>query len=192
MSEVFQWSRRELGPDPDHPEPVVLRAFQESDVEAYLAGCNDPEAQRWLPLPVPYSRELAVAWCTGGAERLRLDGEGLHLAVSTADDELLGDVSLKRTQWGEGITEVGYWLLPGARGRGIATRACRELSVWALSDERFFRVELTVSPGNDASQRVAVKAGFSYEGTARSGGFVPTGRTDLRVYSLIREDLRQS
>lgn len=117
-------------------------------------------------------------------------GEGLHLAIADQDDLFLGSVSLKKTHWRHGHTEVGYWVMPDARRRGIATAAAGALSQWALRHERVFRVELTTTaPGNLASQRVAAKAGFTFEGVARSAGIVHTGRTDLRIYSLIREDL---
>ncbi|HEX5597757.1 MAG TPA: GNAT family N-acetyltransferase [Micromonosporaceae bacterium] len=168
---------------------LVLRPFDASDVDRIVIGCNDKEVQRWLPLPCPYSREVATAWCTTDAERLRTEGEGLHLAISTPDGYLLGNVSLKKTHWRYGITEIGYWVMPDARGKGIATTACRALSTWALGDERIFRVELTAAPGNVSSQRVAEKVGFSFEGIARSGGIVHHGRTDLLIYSLIRNDL---
>lgn len=168
---------------------LVLRAFQSSDVEDLLVGCNDPEVQRWLPLPSPYTKNLARLWCTSTAEKLRTDGEGLHLAISDRHDRLLGNVCLKTTHWRRGLTEVGYWVMPAARGRGIATTACRALSRWALRNEKIFRVELTAAPGNIGSQRVAEKSGFTFEGIARSGGHVHTGRTDLRIYSLIRDDI---
>ncbi|MGH3740458.1 MAG: GNAT family N-acetyltransferase [Micromonosporaceae bacterium] len=169
---------------------LVLRAFKTSDIDRLIIGCNDPELQRWIPLPSPYTKELATAWCAIGAEKLRMDGAGLHLAITDRDDQLLGDVSLKKTHWRHGHTEVGYWVMPRMRGCGVATAACRALAAWALRHEKIFRVELTAAPGNIASQKVAEKAGFTYEGVARSAGILHSGRTDLRIYSLIRDDLK--
>ena len=170
-------------------DDLVFRPFGKDDTEPLVIGCNDPELQRWLPLPFPYTRELASAWVTTEAERRRVEGEGLHLAIADAADQFLGNVSLKKTHWRHGHTEVGYWVMPAARGRGIATAAAGTLSRWALQQERIFRVELTAAPGDIASQRVAEKAGFSFEGIARSGGIIHSGRTDLKIYSLIRADL---
>ncbi|WP_156760962.1 GNAT family N-acetyltransferase [Microbacterium karelineae] len=50
-------------------------------------------------------------------------------------------------------------------------------------------VELRIAPGNAGSLRVAERAGFTREGTARNAGFTDAGRVDLVVYSLIRADV---
>jgi RimJ/RimL family protein N-acetyltransferase len=63
-----------------------------------------------------------------------------------------------------GVADVGYWLLPRARGRGIAARAKRLVAVWALREIGFSRVQLWASPRNQASQRVATTNGFTNEG----------------------------
>jgi RimJ/RimL family protein N-acetyltransferase len=54
-----------------------------------------------------------------------------------------------------------------ARGRGIAPRALRFLSSWALEDGGYERVQLLAEPANRASQRVAEKAGaFAQRGSS--------------------------
>ena len=60
--------------------------------------------------------------------------------------------------------QVGYWLTPKARGRGIATRAVVGLTNWLL-DLGARRVFLTVVEDNLASIRVARRADFQSEGT---------------------------
>jgi RimJ/RimL family protein N-acetyltransferase len=70
------------------------------------------------------------------------------------------------------------------------TEATVALSRWALTDAAFERVVLRIATGNKASVRVAEKAGFTYEGTARNAGIVHAGRLDLAIYSLIPEDLQ--
>lgn len=167
-----------------------LRAYAASDVSDVAEACADEEAQRWLPMPQPYGTVEATRWCTGEAESLRLSGDGIQLAIAERlSDRLVGGICLKKTFWRRGITEIGYWMAPRDRSRGYATEATRALAVWGLADERIFRVELTAATGNVASQRVAEKAGFIFEGIARSGGYTHRGRVDLRIYSLIGADL---
>lgn len=60
----------------------------------------------------------------------------------------------------EGDVEVGYGLLPAARGRGYATEAARALVAYAFADPRVRRVVAETLPHLDASIRVMERAGF--------------------------------
>jgi len=45
-------------------ERLLLRAPSPSDVEAITAACQDPEIQRRIPIPVPYTRSDAERYVT--------------------------------------------------------------------------------------------------------------------------------
>ncbi|MFJ3825466.1 GNAT family N-acetyltransferase [Streptomyces nodosus] len=78
-----------------------------------------------------------------------------------------------------GVRFERNWVSPPARGRGVATAACRTLSRWALTAPRSWMV-LVAATESVASQRVAEQCGFVSEGTERSGGIPFAGRTDSR------------
>lgn len=168
---------------------LVLRALREEDVDAIVAAVSDPVTQRWLPLPDPYTREDAMSWVREKAPATRAGGSGLIRAIEW-DGALAGVIDLKRTDWRHRETEIGYWAAPVTRAQGVMTEATVALSRWALTDAAFERVVLRIATGNKASVRVAEKAGFTYEGTARNAGIVHAGRLGLAIYSLIPEDLR--
>jgi RimJ/RimL family protein N-acetyltransferase len=107
-----------------------------------------------------------------------------------SDGRLVAAIDLKRTDWISGVTEIGYWTSPSARGRGVMTEAAGALAQWVLDQMGFARVELRIAPGNLASLRVAEKVGFRREGVARSAGIVHHGRVDLVIFSLLPADLR--
>lgn len=73
-----------------------------------------------------------------------------------------GDIGLLNEAW-SGQAMVGYSVLPGFRGRGVATRAVRLLAGWAF-DVGVRRLIAGTNPNNAASQRVLAKAGFAREG----------------------------
>jgi RimJ/RimL family protein N-acetyltransferase len=176
---------------PDHhltTQRLLLRPYSVDDVDAIVSAAGDELIQRWLPLPRPYTREDAVQWCTVQAPEARTSGAGLARAV-TRHGRLVGSIDLKRTDWAAGVTEIGYWAAPEARGHGYLAEATEALARWTLAEVGFHRVELRVATGNAASRRVAEKAGFRTEGVARSAGYVHGGRVDLVVYSLVRSDL---
>jgi RimJ/RimL family protein N-acetyltransferase len=66
---------------------------------------------------------------------------------------------------------VGYWVLPEARGQGVATRALALAADWALTDLGLHRLELDHAVGHDVSCRIAERCGFRYEGTLRGAMF---------------------
>jgi hypothetical protein len=60
--------------------------------------------------------------------------------------------------------EVGYWVAPSVRGRGIAPRALSAVCDWAFRSPRILpleRLDLIHTVGNQASCRVAEKAKFA-------------------------------
>lgn len=167
---------------------LTLRAPREDDADAIVAGATDPVTQQWLPLPKPYARAQALSFVRETVPAARATGKGLIRAIDL-DGTLAGLIDLKRTDWRHRETEIGYWAAPPARARGVMTEATVALSRWVLTEAAFERVILRIAPGNQASVRVAEKAGFTFEGTARNAGVVHAGRVDLAVYSLIPADL---
>src|SRR5436309_12782371 len=81
---------------------------------------------------------------------------------------VIGSVGLRLSDPGHGVGEVGYWVSKEARGRGVASRAVRLVSAWALVDCGLARLQLRADDRNIPSQRVADKVGFTREGLRRS------------------------
>jgi RimJ/RimL family protein N-acetyltransferase len=141
---------------------VTLRAFTVADVRAVTTACQDPEIIRWTAsIPCPYEEEHARGWiATHEASWAR--GEGAELAMTAANDgRLLGSLGLLPIDWDRRIVTAGYWVVARERGRGVATRALRLGTDWALGTIGLAAVELVTMVGNVASERVAHKAGFS-------------------------------
>jgi RimJ/RimL family protein N-acetyltransferase len=169
---------------------LTLRPFTGGDADATYAGCSDEVTQRWLALPQPYTVDIATAWCTTVSHALRESGDGVHFAITDTDSgRFLGTVGLKKTDWTARVSEVGYWIAPWARGRGVAAGATRAVGRWLLADQGFERMELKAAVENVASQRVAERAGLHREGIMRNASFTHGGRVDLILFSLIPRDL---
>ena len=157
-------------PLPEPPladEEIVIAPFTELDLGMIVEYCNDPEIARFTFLPVPYEREHAVDFTSHQDER-RERGEALDLAIrGRGDDGLLGAVGLRAFREDRRSVEVGYWVAPPARGKGLAPRAVRLVTGWALANLPLARVDLPLDHRNDASRRVAEKAGFALTGERR-------------------------
>jgi RimJ/RimL family protein N-acetyltransferase len=176
-------------PIPDPPltdERVRVRPWSEADVSPGLIASRDPLVPRFTRVPEDQTEGQLRAFIGS-----RANGEALSLVIADAGtDEFLGAVGLMRFDWPERRAEIGYWLAPAARGRGVATRAVRLLSGWALSELGLMRLALHADTDNLASQRVAERCGFTREGLLRSYEERNGRRYDLVVFSLLREDLQ--
>lgn len=167
---------------------LVLRPLETRDLDDVTRACQDATTLEWLPLPRPYQHEHAQAFVDVIAREAQQSGRGVVFAIEV-DGRLHGCIDLKETDWRAGTTEIGYWVAPWGRGRGLAGRATRVLARWALCAQGLQRVVVHAATGNVASQRSAEWAGFVREGVARNAGYVHAGRVDLVVYSLVRSDL---
>ena len=136
-----------------------LRRWTEDDVEAFYDIYSRWEVMRHLgahPRRVIPDREEALARL--GRMRGREDGPRGYWAIEV-DGVPVGTVLLLPLEGGGGEVEIGWHLHPAHHGKGLATRAARELlsrtsgRVLALTDE-----------DNLASQAVATRLGMTYEG----------------------------
>ena len=170
---------------------LTLRPLTQLDADDVTEACQDAETLRWLPIPRPYTLANAEWFIGTFAPAQRESGAGIVFAIECAG-RLVGAIDLKHVNWASKVAEVGYWVAPWARGRGVASRATRALAEWAIRGHGFERVEIFAAMGNTASQRAAEKAGFVREGVARNAGYVHDGRVDLVLFSLVRGDLHES
>jgi RimJ/RimL family protein N-acetyltransferase len=146
---------------------VSLRPPRWQDIPAMVTACQDPESLRWTTLPDPYGRSDAEFFVNEQTPGRWLRGEGAIFSVADADDTFAGSMELRLAR--TGIGEVGYLMAPWVRGRGYASAALRALCDWAFDAFGLGRIEWFAYVGNDASRRVAEKAGFTMEGLRRSG-----------------------
>jgi RimJ/RimL family protein N-acetyltransferase len=167
-----------------------VRPLTAADAKPVDAIFGDRLTQRWLPFPAEYGPIDGRAWCTNMAAERRAMGSGDHYGiVRRDDDEVIGCMWTKRTDWAARSTEVSFAIAPPARGYGFAAEAIDGLAIELMMRHDFHRIELRVAASNTGSRRVAEKAGFSYEGLLRNAGYVYNGRVDLQMWSLVAADL---
>ncbi|HJD84737.1 GNAT family N-acetyltransferase [Kitasatospora aureofaciens] len=135
---------------------------------AVTAAAADPEIARWNPLRDATDPAGAEAYLDRADARWAEGSTASFAITDAADGALCGNVALRWSDRDEGVAMVGYWLLAAARGRGLATRATTAVTAWGVRTAGVRRIELYHAVGNEASCRVATRAGFPYEGTLRA------------------------
>ncbi|NEA35759.1 GNAT family N-acetyltransferase [Streptomyces sp. SID13031] len=167
-------------------EELVLRPWSAADAPMVQTAFSCPDIQRWhvRRLDTP---EEAVEWTAQWQSRWAAD-EAASWAVVDSDNEPLGQVGLRSISLTEASAGVSYWVLPAARGRGLAARAVRSMQVWAFGELGFNRLDIQHSTRNEASCKVAGKTGFALEGTLRQAIQHADGWHDWHVHGRIRSD----
>ena len=162
---------------------LLFRLPTADDVDGMTVAFEDPEIRDPANLPSFGRNELVATLPYLPA--LVESGRLMPLAVvelSTGD--LVGGGQLHHLDAERAIVELGYWVLPHARRRGIATRIARVLAehAFALGVKR---VAAYVNVANVASENVLRSAGFTREGVVRSLPRPDGSRADKTLFSLL-------
>ncbi len=163
---------------------VALRPWVEDDVATLVHAYADPDIQRWHCRSLDHGEaaRLVRRWNDAWAAET-----GASWAVSEhAGGPVVGRVAFRTMLLAEGFAELGYWVLPSARGRGVATRAVTALTDWAFDVVGLQRLELRHSTLNAASCRVAATTGYATEGTLRASVRHADGWHDMHVHGRVR------
>lgn len=166
---------------PDQPLSdgvVTLTVGGPADAADVAAAVPAGEPGAWEATPGPYTAEQAQrildAW-----EEARRRGARVALTVRAAGDgRYLGAVVLMagtparpQDDAVRDTLEIAWWVAPGERRRGVAARAVALVAAWAQRAPGVDLLWAEVDPGNEASRRVALAAGFiEGERLERDGG----------------------
>ena len=164
-----------------------LERWRENMADDIAHFADNPRIAEWLrdAFPSPYTARDAREYmqgCISAGERDRfcraitVDGR----AVGSIGVFLGGDVYFKSA-------ELGYWLAEPFWGRGIMTRAVREVCREAFGlFPQLERIYAEPFAGNIGSRRVLERAGFTLEGVLRKSVCKRGVLQDSCMYALLR------
>ena len=146
---------------------LSLRPVDGRDVDQIWAACADERLQRYIPLPLPYTREEAEGYVTRSVQHWTTGRKAPFTITPPGEpDHLLGVISIT---FAGSTGNAGYWVAPGERGRGVARRALDLVVEWAFAEREVGIVLLEIHESNEASQEVARAVGFHQVGKIEVG-----------------------
>lgn len=170
---------------------VALRTIEEDDIGFLCAGDNDPSIRRLAGGDVfPVSREDERA-----ALRELESRAGVALLVTVEGDEgpvRVGYIELDPIDPVAGVAEVGFWIVPEHRRRGIASASLDLLAAYAFGELRLHRLEAEVYDANEGSVAFFRELGFVEEGARREAAFVDGTHVDVRGFGLLAREWREA
>ncbi|MFC7100585.1 GNAT family N-acetyltransferase [Nonomuraea rubra] len=103
-------------------ERLTLRPFGPKDTLRIRSIVQS--GARFLPPGAPDRIPGIAPWLMHGVHELRRSGQGVHLAMTDADGVIVGAISLFKTSWSAGTTEVGYGVHPSTGAAASPPRRC--------------------------------------------------------------------
>lgn len=137
---------------------LTLELISLDEAARMMSGQHEQRDQRWHP---DYPRQDD----RDGASMIRSDDDpwGPRHIARVVDGVVFGSIGFfgppAASPDGTDEVEIGFGLVPDARGRGVATEAVG--AVLALTDALGVRVRASVLPENTPSVRVLAKCGFT-------------------------------
>lgn len=165
-----------------------IRAYKAEDAQALWEAARESvgEVLPWLSwCHAEYSMAEAIEWIRSRAP-LAAKGREYAFAIVGTDGRFLGGCGVNQINRVHRFGNLGYWVRTSATRQGIATEAVRQVAEFAFRNTDLVRLEIVCAVGNDASQRVAERAGAVREGILRHRLLVHGQPVDAVMYSLVR------
>ncbi len=175
---------------------LLLQKFNRRD----MATVDDairvslPDLNQWLPWArtdynpadtAAFLRESSMAWKEDRAWdysiRLRND-----------PDRHIGNISFWTVSKLGKIFEIGYWVRSDETGRGYCTEAVERILGEGFNHLSYHKAVLRIAVGNNPSDRVAEKLGFTREGILREELLIRGNWVDHSHWSLLDREYRAS
>ena len=165
------------------PNDPLIRPFQPEDAPSLAHHANDIRV--WLQLrdiiPHPYSIEDAVDYVA-----FAVAYRPQTMFAICPEQEAVGSIGLNlQSDINRRSAELGYWLGHDYWGRGLATRAVRAMTSWAIDELQLIRIFAMPFCENRASCRVLEKAGFVLEGVMRKSAIKNDRVLDQALYAYV-------
>lgn len=173
---------------------LILRRFARKDHKTYdeAVRASLPELNQWLPWArLEFEHADSNAFVREAMQSWKEERAWDYSIRMDADPERhIGSVSMWSVSKAGKIAEIGYWIRSDETAKGVCTEAVDRLLEEAFGSLGYHKVILRIAVGNDASDRVAEKLGFTREGVLREELLIRGNWVDHSLWSLLDREFR--
>jgi ribosomal-protein-serine acetyltransferase len=143
---------------------LLIRPIMPGDGSLIFEGIEESFEQfkRWLP----WAQKMpTVDMCEETSCNFYNDflaKKAIHFVIISGE-QCIGMCSYNLINWDDCSADIGYWCRVSEQKKGYMTEALQALIEYGFKELGFLRLTITCHTDNQASQRVASKAGFSLE-----------------------------
>jgi len=172
----------------------MLQRFGRRDAstldDAIRASLTD--LNQWLPWArMDYTTGDTTAFIRESVQAWKED-RAWDYSIRKKDDPSrhIGNISVWTTSKLGKIAEIGYWVRSDEQSHGVCTESVDRLLEETFDALGYHKVILRIAVGNDASDRVAQKLGFTREGVLREELLIRGNWVDHSLWSLLDREYR--
>ncbi len=166
-----------------------IRSYEYSDEKALIQYANNYNISKLLrdQFPFPYTQPEAESWL------IHACNQQIETNFAIANEkELIGAIGINlQEDVNRFSAEIGYWLGEPFWGREIISKALKLFTIYIFQNFELNRIYAIVFEGNDASEKVLIKAGYTKEATLRKAVFKDGNFLDQYVYAILKEELKE-
>mgnify|MGYP001063052321 FL=1 len=168
-----------------------IRKWELSDAKDLAAALSNKKVQDNLRdgLPYPYTEQDGKEFISA---MLSADENETFAFAITVNNMVIGSIGIFRQgNIHRQTAELGYYIAEEYWDKGIMTEAVKQICEYVFANSDIIRIYAEPFAYNIASCRALEKAGFQYEGTLRSNA-VKNGKViDMKMYSLLKEEIKE-
>jgi ribosomal-protein-alanine N-acetyltransferase len=163
-----------------------LRHLRKEDLPGYTELLNHPDSKGdylSLEMMLPGTVEQRFEEQSRSKENMET------FVIIDLNDRIIGRVFHFKTVSYFNSREIGYSVFSSeCRGKGLMSEAVQLLCDYLFSTLLINRLEIHMNVKNIASEKVAIKCGFSLDGIARGAVFSRGKHVDIKMYGLLRHE----
>lgn len=160
---------------------LILRGFQDEDLDAYAQMCADGETMRYIGIGNTLSRSESWRNMAMMLGHWSLRGYGMWALELKQDGRMIGRVGCWYPDGWMGL-EIGWTINREFWRRGYATEAANASLEYAFEELQVEEIMSLIRPANMASRRVAEKIGEQLVGQTQIMG------EEALIYRLRRDE----
>jgi ribosomal-protein-alanine N-acetyltransferase len=171
---------------------LVLRPWNEEDVEQLTLGLNDLDVAKWLAfVPHPYTTTHAEDWVRRCRDIASASTEptAYEFAIEPKSERrAIGGISLNKIDRAAGTAGGGIWIANGHQGRGYGREAFEAKIRFAFRELGLSKLVNGYFDGNENSWAMQRKLGYRPAGEVPSRCMADGRQTIEHVTTLLRSD----
>jgi [ribosomal protein S5]-alanine N-acetyltransferase len=171
---------------------LILRAWDEKDIEQLTLGLNDLDVAKWLAfVPHPYSTSHAKNWIARCQDisKASIRPIAYEFAVELrAERRVIGGISLNKINWRAGTGGGGIWIANHYQGHGYGREAFEAKIRFAFCQLGLTKLVNGYFHGNEISWAMQRKLGYRRIAEVTNHCMADGRQTIEHVTTLLRSD----